>query len=309
MRILFAKGQQKKFISDACERLNISLYRLSKQQNLQCSYSTLKKYFRENLVISAKSANKITDISGISWKEYKIMDTLKDTWGQSKGGKIGKCVLMKKYPHKLSKWGLYAYKKANLLNISKQRTKLIKKVRMNTKLAEFVGIILGDGTISKYFIRISLNSLKETDYANYISKLVNELFGIESSITKEKNKNTLNVKFYSKNLVDFLKNKLNLPLGDKIKNRAKIPQIIFSDKILMLSCLRGLVDSDGSINPRRVYFYNSNVLLMNQVTNFCKKNKIFTSFYKNTIGTSNKLKVNEYLKLIGTSKNGSVVYR
>ena len=300
MRIVFQKGYQKKFMKEVCGRLKTSLRGLRKYK-IHYGYSAMKKYYREELTLPKDLAETLTEISNVDWIKFKPTGELLDTWGKSKGGTIGKKKMEEKYKNKLSEWGRKGYE-AKLSEL--KPSKPIIKPKMNGKLAELVGIILGDGTISKYFLRVSLNAKKEKNYASYVSKLGKDLFGIEGVIRKEKNQNVLNVKFYSVNLVKFLTEELGLPIGDKIRNKAKIPERIFLNKTLMLSCLRGLVDTDGSLG-NRAYFYNSNPVLIEQVARFTRKYNIFTAFYYNAVGTANKLKVKEYLNLIGTSKTGS----
>ena len=50
---------------------------------------------------------------------------------------------------------------------------------------------------------------------------------------------------YSKKAVDFLVNNIGLKRGSK--ENASIPQIIFSERKMMVSFLRGLFDTDGCI--------------------------------------------------------------
>ena len=150
---------------------------------------------------------------------------------------------------------------------------------MNKKLAEFIGIILGDGTLTKYFLRISLNSLDEKPYANYISTLCENLFGIKPSITKEKNRNLLKIELRSVRVCKFLNEILNIPYGDKINNNCKIPQVIMNNDLLAQNCLRGLIDTDGSISDY-VYFTSYNPLFIKQVVKLNEKFQLFSSTTK-----------------------------
>ena len=132
----------------------------------------------------------------------------------------------------------------------------IKIPSKSSKLAEFIGIVLGDGNIHAYIkgkktrtymIRIAGNSIKDFNYlTEYVKPLGEDLFGIKGQIFKSKNCNCLYLTFHGKKIIDFFQ-KMNLPPGNKIKNKIRIPSWIFSKKIYMRACLRGLYDTDGSI--------------------------------------------------------------
>ena len=126
----------------------------------------------------------------------------------------------------------------------------------STKLAEFIGIILGDGNISTcsirktYQVRITGHSEDDRDYLlNYIRPLATELFNIKFSTYKQPNKKELFLTKGSKNLVYAL-NYHGLPAGNKVKNNVKIPEWIFENKGHIRSCLRGIIDTDGSLCPK-----------------------------------------------------------
>lgn len=112
-------------------------------------------------------------------------------------------------------------------------------------LAEFIGIVLGDGGITKYQVKVTVNSKTDRAYAYFIRRLIKELFGISASFSFEK-KNTMNVVASSKNLVDFL-SACGLGTGNKVRRQVDIPGWIMKRNDLMRACLRGLVDTDGSI--------------------------------------------------------------
>ena len=86
-------------------------------------------------------------------------------------------------------------------------------MRINSTLAEIVGIIIGDGNIyynthlRKYYVEITGN-LKEKEYFEHISRL------FKSTIKKPGRirivKNAIRIRAYSKNFVEFLINDLNL---------------------------------------------------------------------------------------------------
>jgi len=118
--------------------------------------------------------------------------------------------------------------------------------KKNCKFAEFIGILLGDGSISikQYRVQITLNK-NEINYALYISKIMSELFGIEPKIKFRKNENALDILVFSKQLVEFLIYEIGLALAPKW-NRAILPKFYMRSN-LDKYILRGYFDTDGCV--------------------------------------------------------------
>ena len=125
------------------------------------------------------------------------------------------------------------------------------------RLAEFVGILLGDGSIgiyrckngnrttTQYRVKISLNSKDELIYASFIENLLEKLFGIRPFRSIRKNENTLDLLIFGRTFVNFLMNVIGLSLSPK-KDNAIIPKFYMRNK-LELSILRGYFDTDGCV--------------------------------------------------------------
>ncbi len=114
-------------------------------------------------------------------------------------------------------------------------------------LAEFYGIMMGDGGINNLWqATISVNSNKDAQYARYISVLCNRLFGVLPAIRKRKHTNTLVLALASTAIVDFLV-ACGLPRGNKLKAGLRIPKWILDNPKYCKACVRGLVDTDGCI--------------------------------------------------------------
>ena len=121
------------------------------------------------------------------------------------------------------------------------------------KLAELTGIILGDGGIytnkekSMYELRIAGHSTDDKEYLlNFVKPLIEELFDINVRVYFSKKRNFMHIIAQSKRLIDYLE-KMGLKSGDKIRNNLSIPSWIFSDEKYIKSCIRGLIDTDGSV--------------------------------------------------------------
>jgi hypothetical protein len=138
---------------------------------------------------------------------------------------------------------------------------LIRIPKDSAALAEFMGIMLGDGGISDYQINITFNSKTDKDYCIYVQKLIKKLFLIPLTIMPRPEYSIIRVVGSAKNLVEFLEKK-GLKKGNKVKNKVAIPQWILDNSFYSASCARGLIDTDGSF-----YLYNHKVY-----------NKVYTNF-------------------------------
>ncbi len=125
---------------------------------------------------------------------------------------------------------------------------------LTPKLAEFIGIIVGDGhvgayknfpggrTFSNYEIRINGN-LKDYDYYSvYVNNLTEELFNVRFYILIPKDENSVALYKNSKALYHFLADCFGIP---QIKEIVEIPQQVLNSTLeIKSSFLRGLADSD-----------------------------------------------------------------
>lgn len=178
-------------------------------------------------------------------------------------------------------------------NLGKYSTsKPIKKINKTKELAEFIGIMLGDGSFYRNAIKIAFDKRNE-NYIKYVEDLFEKIF--EDKLKKQiiKTTNQAYLYYYNKNLVPILEN-LGLKRGDKIKNQVGIPDWIKESKEYSKRCIRGLIDTDGCIyrckRERQIYvkFTNHNQQLLNdfkEITknlgySFAKANKTNTCLYR-----------------------------
>ncbi|KHO45884.1 MAG: hypothetical protein QJ16_C0016G0007 [archaeon GW2011_AR1] len=246
MRIKLKKGKQKELIILAKNNLNWE--KLSEKIGIKENYLQ-RDLKNEKILIKEKTYNELCRIVNINFDKF-ILDKLNDFWGKSKGG----------------------------LN-SKGSTIQIKIPRNNEKLAELIGVILGDGNISKYqkgkktgVYQINITGHKDLDedyHTNYLFKIFQELFGLKPITVLSKNSKGRHLIISSKQLVNFF-SKHGLKNGDKIKNQSTFPTWIWKKKNFLKACVRGLIDTDGSIfrmsqrdyNLIRINFTNHNLTLL-----------------------------------------------
>ncbi len=130
------------------------------------------------------------------------------------------------------------------------KRKKISYPRKSARLAEFVGILMGDGGISARQVVVTLHSETDKEFGQYYASLCESLFGIRPSANKIKRWKAVNFVISRTELVDYC-HKLGLPIGDKINNRLDIPAWIQENPIYARFCLRGLIDTDGSVFDHR----------------------------------------------------------
>lgn len=224
MRIILKKGKQEELINLA--KANLTWRELSKELNL-CS-----GYIRNELRNEEKSLQEITykKLCGLSRVNFDgfVVKEVHNNWGQVKGGIV-----------------------------SRGNLKDFVEPAESRNLAELFGIILGDGHIDNikigkkircYCITISGDSIKDKDYLEeHIPNLLDKLFRERGHISYSKNSQSISLKIHGKNLVDFVMGK-GLKSGNKKLNNQAIPKWILNNKGYLVSCIRGLVDTDGSIH-------------------------------------------------------------
>lgn len=127
---------------------------------------------------------------------------------------------------------------------------------MESKLAEFIGIMLGDGSIGIYdtkagdkikkhrVVKVTLDS-RNKQYIEYVSNLMEEILEIESRISFKKGQNAVDISTHRKDKLDYVLNKIGLKISPKW-NRMEIPKKFMKRKFYP-SLLRGLFDTDGSV--------------------------------------------------------------
>lgn len=212
-------------------------------------------------------------------------------------------------------------------------TKFISIPKRDENFAEFIGIVLGDGNIFSYrrgkkisvhSVRIAGSSEVDKDYIeNFVAPLSERLFGLKSNIVVHKKFNCVYAVLYSVQLVEFL-SKHGLKPGNKIKNNVTIPRWIWKNDKFIKACIRGLIDTDGSLyelTSQGLYqlnFKNKNMLLLKDtrkaflklgfhVSRISKNNSIYLTrkedlkkFY-NEIGSNNPKNIIKAEKMLKTA--------
>ena len=319
-RIRLERGIQREIILEASKKEGNMKKMASK---MKIPYSTMKNYSAEYRLLPESLFNNLLRLSNKSTEKIEI-SYLDPKWGQRLGGKLGIRALEKKYPGKIKKWRRLAMKRAQEVH---PNLKEIQVPSLSENLAEFIGIYLGDGTMTKYQVKIIGDFRYDKIYFDYLSELVFRLFGLKTSLLKNRGTNTGLLVIYSKSLCDFLYKNFSLKPGDKIRNKNVISKKILRNDDLSKACLRGLIDTDGSLSRRGrggsqfcIQFTSHNKGLLKQVNEIGKKLKIFTFANETGTGTNKWENITKYFKIVGSSnpkhiirfllrKEGKTIYR
>lgn len=175
---------------------------------------------------------------------------INETEMRARAGKIGGIVSIKKYGNPgtaigRSKGGIKSLATHQRMNTGFKIAKVFSVPQITEQFAEFIGIMLGDGGITKYQIRITLNKIDDKDYISYVRELINKIFQ-EYPLLEYKKGKAVDLVVSGKNLVQLLLS-YGLVKGDKIKQQIQIPLWINNNNEFRLSVLRGLFDTDGSV--------------------------------------------------------------
>lgn len=187
-------------------------------------------------------------------------------------------------------------------------------IRINRNAAELVGVVLGDGNMyhleNCFEMRVTLNS-NEIDYAEKISDIVEEVVFVRPRIRFRRDSNAIDVRLQTRRAVEkiFI---LGLDYGGRTSKQTGIPSWIFSREEFLRSCVRGLIDTDGSLykltphwpNLSQLSFKSSNRKLLVDAREALvilgfRPSKIFG----NRIVVTRQDDIAKYFKEVGTSNS------
>jgi len=246
-RVKIFDGKQKKFISKTQKILNLSNSRLA--IILKVSVRTLTDWKREKFLMSLEALRLLSQKTKIEPPKYKIF---KQFWYVEKGARLGGLARYKKYggsigdpEYRKKRWHEWwekegKYKDSVFLPLS------FNKPKFSVELAEFIGIMLGDGGMSKTQLCITLHHKTDLEYSRFVKILIKNLFNVTPAVYHLSKYSVNNIVVSRTELVKFL-NTLGLPIGNKIRQKIDIPKWIKNNPKYTIACLRGLVDTDGCV--------------------------------------------------------------
>ena len=317
-RLLFLPGEQSAFINSVYSKSRLSSKELA---NLAGVHSrSLSDWRREKLRMTLSAAEVFCRKFDLSLPEDK--DVMIQRWriAQRGANKIGGDARFKKYGIFATVEGRSKGGKRSLSNLrEKGIIPYFKSYQFpndfSVDLAEYVGILLGDGGITPEQCFIALNSEADADYVVFMINFCQQIFGEAPKIYKNKNDKGIVIYYSGVMLVKYLMS-LGLKIGNKVRLQVDVPEWIKVNKDFSKACLRGLMDTDGGVflhrykvkgktySYRKISFSNRSLPLLNFVR---KTLKVFGFTPKQIDKVENKqvwlyndAEVTRYLEIVGT---------
>lgn len=246
-RLSFSPGGLSAFIQEVQRKLGLSADDLARL--IGFSGRTLRDWKREKFNPNKDAILKLSQLSGVKLPTFKVISQY---WYVYKGAKLGGKRRYELYGpigtlKDRSKGGKASWnKRKNNPELWKVYTKKIIEPKNSIELAEFIGIMLGDGGLTHFQCSIYLNSEIDKEFAYYVKNLMSKLFGITPKIYVHKKHKVCRVSVSSVNLVKYLTSK-GLCIGDKVRAQVGVPSWVLLNPEYVKACIRGLIDTDGSL--------------------------------------------------------------
>ena len=282
-RVKFKPGLQKKFLEEVKEKSGLTWNQLAKKLNI-CMHTIMLDWKNEKSTVPYKIVKRlIKEYSFKSWKDVEtnwIEEILSEDWRQ----KV----------------------------IEERIKKIIKIPEKSENFAEILGIILGDGHLERKTLTITGNC-DEIEYYTYLKKKIKEIFGLDSNTLKSKNQNAIQLKVHSVELTKFLIVN-SFVLGDKIKNKASLPNWIFEKKEFIYGALRGLFDTDGGIYQKQkgykraiIEFQTDSPYIRKDIFKMLKEIGFISSKSSGNIRIQNQNEIKKFFSVVGSANPKNII--
>lgn len=314
-RVSFPLGEQKRFLLCVKRISGLSWRQIAQSAGIHVR--TLADWKREKFTLSFDALVRLCQKTNIPFpKNVLIRDPF---WYVTKGAYAGGLAVYRKYGHiggdseiRKKKWEEW-WNNAGQRHPSPILVAIpIKKSQLCVEFSEFIGIVLGDGGMTKNQITITLHYLDDLEYSKFVVSLIKKLFSINSSNLRSPNEHVLLIRMSRTNLVKFCMT-LGLKIGNKVKQQVDMPQWIKDNLNYRIACVRGLVDTDGSVfthtytskgksySYKKIDFTSRSIPLLTSVSDTLKNLDIkhsVTSYYQVRIEAQRDVK--RFFKLIGS---------
>jgi len=318
-RLKFISEQQKKFLDGVSDKSKLSTEALAKIANVHPR--SFRDWKRQKLTMTLAAAEKFVALFRVALPEDKKI--MVERWKKAKkrASTIGGFALFKKHGSPATLEGRRRGGIKEIANLRKNGIipsfKIYKlPIGLSEKLAEYVGVMLGDGGITAGQCTITLNSEVDREYIYFVSHLGKKLFGETPKVYKRKDSKALALYYNGTFLIKYLLS-IGLKIGNKVRQQVDAPDWVKSSLIYRVACVRGLMDTDGGVFLHR-YRVNGKEYVYKKIcfTNrslpllmFVKKTleelgftpKLVSNVANKKVWLYNTNEVRTYLKKVGTS--------
>lgn len=279
---------------------------------------TIRDWRRGKYTITGESLNLLVQYANLALEEFDMI-ALPNQWHYAAAGRVGG----RKYIERYGVLGTVETRRAGGQSSYKKRVRdpndifartTIAEVSNCPELAEFIGIMIGDGSVGRYQISVTLDLKTDAEYASYVRKQMEVLFGVMPRYREREHMGCSVTEISSINMVEFLKSK-GLPVGNKLQHDIHIPAWIRCNPKYAAMCLRGIFDTDGSIFQEQHVTKNGKVYAYPRMAFVSAserlRNDIFGALFR--LGLRPKIRSNravtiehftdikEYFRIVGSS--------
>ena len=209
---------------------------------LKINRNTLLNYRTGTNLMPLSVFNVLKGYGDLEYLESRI-SFYDDNWGRKLGGISN---------YKKNKW-VYELGRKRTIELHKEKDKILLDLDLTSpKVAEFVGVLIGDGFIGKYerhrIIQITGNKITDRIYyKKFLIPLMEEIFS--SNVYFYERDTCIRISVYSKIVFNTLRNLFGFPLGKK--GEITIPDNMLSTDECKVAVIRGLFDTDGYVGLER----------------------------------------------------------
>ncbi len=249
-RVIFQKNKQTEFIKSVEKVLQVETRGIA--NILKVNTKTVLGWKKEKFSMPLFAVRHLSNKSSIEFpKNIKIKDRY---WYVHKGSKKGGMALIKKYgripvdpQYRKEKWREWWNSRGKFMSTNFPNKPLpFNRPKPSEDLAEFFGIMMGDGGATRWQISITLHHIDDLEYSLYVISLIKKLFDVVPSIIHVPRGSVNRIEVSRTGLVTHI-HSLGIVIGNKVKQEFDIPKWIKINSKYCVACVRGLVDTDGCV--------------------------------------------------------------
>ena len=254
-RVFLPKGSQQRLLLLAMNKLDLPETKLA--HLLGIHRRTLNGWKREDYLMTYPAFEKVHALLHIPLPSgVKIQAPF---WYTNKGSEKGWKTMKKRYgrvpvdeEQRKKKWEAWWHTKGKYQPHSSIGVrKNFDSPMFSEELAEFVGIMLGDGGLTPRQVHVAMHRVVDQEYAFYVKGLIENLFKVPVKTSERVNIQLIQLVVSRTGLVEFCRDVLGLRVGHKLNQGIDIPAWIKSNSEFLKGCIRGLVDTDGCVFHER----------------------------------------------------------